>query len=372
MTNQLLQRVQAQQGITKPKNQAKRKRARRAFRNALGGGGNSNTPTNGTMSRTAVSFSQHQGSQAPQLSGTGSRGGDLRVRIRHREYIAEATGSAAYAATAYSVNPGVGTTFPWLSQMAGLFESYLFNSLKFQYRTEAATSAAGKALLSVDWDAADATPTSKILQLQERTKADDAVWQNFDLPCDVADLRKNGQRYIRTGSLAANLDIKTYDVGTFVFGTQGSTGAIGELWVEYDVELITPNSSANPSAGSAAKIVGATSISTAQIFGTNPTITQANNLPITVSANTITFNATGSFLIETVRGGTTVVAMTAAASPPTVSVTAMAADTPNAAATLSNGSWKIVVTAPGQSIIFTSTDATTTACTARISQYSLT
>jgi hypothetical protein len=51
-------------------------------------------------------------------------------------------------------------------------------------------------------------------------------------------------RYIRTGSLALNEDIKLYDVANLQLATVGQAGAtvIGELWVEYDIILEVPNS----------------------------------------------------------------------------------------------------------------------------------
>jgi len=38
--------------------------------------------------------------------------GDGRVRIRHREYIADVAGSVTFASTAFAVNPGIAATFP--------------------------------------------------------------------------------------------------------------------------------------------------------------------------------------------------------------------------------------------------------------------
>jgi len=121
---------------------------------------------------------------------------------------------------------------------------------------------------------------------------------------DDADLRKFGvQRYIRYGNLASNLDVKTYDVGTLFVGTV-NTGAtlLGEVWVEYEVELSTPQYDTLSALTSlSAKIVGA-SPSAASYLGTTPTIT--GGLSITATANTITFNRVGQYLLTFVCIGT--------------------------------------------------------------------
>jgi len=210
----------------------------------------------------------------------------------------------------------------------------------------------------MDWDAADAAPTSKIQQLQDRTKADDAVWQNFNMPCDIQDLRKLPQRYVRTGTLAANLDIKTYDVGNMTFGTQGSTGTIGELWVEYDVELITPQPSPLPLS---AKIVSTTSISNAAIFGSAAVIT--GSLPVTASASTLTFNSPGQYLVEFFLTGT-LSAYTLTTG--TAATTALVGVSSGAAIAISQA---VNVTAAGQTLILSSPTGTVTAGVTRVAQY---
>jgi hypothetical protein len=292
--------------------------------------------------------------------------GDLRVRVRHREYIGEVLGSVAYAVLSFSINPGLASSFPWLSQLARLFESYQFNRLVFQYRTQASTAATGKVLLSVDWDAADTAPTSKVLQLQERTKMDDASWKNFDLPCDIADLRKFGtQRFVRSGTLAANLDIKTYDVGNLLVGVQGqaNANAVGELWVEYDLDLMTPQSSDASSGSDSVKIVAATAISDINLFGNAPVVTGTSGL-VTVANNTITFLKIGTYLVDVLRTGTGLIALVLSG---TAAGIVALSTTIDAAATGALSQIRVVTTAVNQTMIVdASGDTTDTASTTRI------
>jgi hypothetical protein len=301
-----------------------------------------------------------QGASRPNFSSSTSNG-DLRVRVRHREYVTDITGSVAFAVAQYNINPGLASLFPWLSGLAALFESYKFNRLSFQYRTESSTSQVGKALLAVDWDVLDAAPLSKQAMMQERTKADGPTWVNFDLKCDLADLLKFGvQRYIRSGSQPAGSDLKTYDVGMLNVGSQGCTNApvIGELWIEYDVELITPNTSAGPPSG---KIISGSAVSNAAIFGTAPTVT--GNSSVAASGSTLTFAQPGMWLVDVIAQGT-LSAITVTTGTVTVITSAIAGNVSEAII-----SSVIEVTAVGQTLIYSSPTGTVTSSITRIAAY---
>lgn len=246
-----------------------------------------------------AAFGSVRGASRPQISTGPRRDADLRIRVRHREYVQDITGSVAFALQQLNINPGLASLFPWLSNLAALFESYQFNSLTFQFRTEGGTAQAGKILLAVDWDVLDNPPATKQAMMQERTKADAQTWVNFDLVCDLRDLLKFGvQRYIRNGAAPSVSDLKTYDVGMFNLATQGVTGApvVGELWVEYDVELITPNTA--PLLLTTERFSGATPTS-ASIVGAAPVIT--GGALVTVSGNVVTFLAAGKYFVHCCR-----------------------------------------------------------------------
>jgi len=167
--------------------------------------------------------------------------GDGRVRVRHREYIADVAGSVAFAANSYVVNPGIVATFPWLSVLAANFESYKFNNLCFQFSTEKSASTNGSLMIAIDYDANDAAPTTKTIMMSYHNAVRCPVWSETKYVADRPDLQKLPQRYIRAGAVTGT-DLKTYDVGNLFVSTAGcaDTSALGELYVIYDVELITP------------------------------------------------------------------------------------------------------------------------------------
>jgi len=169
------------------------------------------------------------------------------ARIIHREYIGEVTAGTSspsvFSNTSYPVNPGQNQTFPWLSQIASRYESYRFNALRFDYETEAPSSLGGSLVLALDYDASDPAPVSKQQALAFRESVRSAPWKECRHVSLSEDLNKQKSYFVRNGSQPSTTDIKTYDVGNLNVITQGVTTAsstCGELYVEYDVTLMTP------------------------------------------------------------------------------------------------------------------------------------
>jgi len=46
------------------------------------------------------------------------------VRIKHREFLGNVSGSVGYVSTSYNINPGLKASFPWLFTTAASFEQY--------------------------------------------------------------------------------------------------------------------------------------------------------------------------------------------------------------------------------------------------------
>jgi len=299
-------------------------------------------------------------------------GSDGSVVVRHREYLADLLGYSAFTNLQFPINPGMATSFPWLSNVARSYESYHFRSLKFLYETEIATSSSGKVMLAVDYDAADAAPVSKVQMLSNHTSIPRPVWSEAVLSCDQADLAKcSKQLYVRSGSLASNLDIKTYDVGNLNVAFQGCsvTTVNGELYVEYEVELHTPqlDPTALALAGSL-KITGASSVSKTAIFGVAPTY--VGGLGATAVTNTITFTQPGQYLVSLLLTGTTLTDGSGSLGG-TASAATLIGQYAIADATLGQSMVRVNVPDSGMtlSIDMSALAATVTASIARISSY---
>jgi hypothetical protein len=115
------------------------------------------------------------------------------------------------------------------------------------------------------------------------------------------EMHQPGQRkFVRSQALAANLDIKTYDSGNlFVFTVDSAAAASwGKLWVEYDVDLFTPQSQSSTPVG----VAGGSFVAVGGMTGANPLGTSAtsnaNNQYISVSTSgVITFLKTGTYIL---------------------------------------------------------------------------
>jgi hypothetical protein len=229
-------------------------------------------------------------------------------RVRHREYIADVDGVVGFGTVTYAINPGIAATFPWLSTVANRYESYKFHKLHFIYETNKSASTNGSVQGLIDFDAADAAPTTKALFMGQANAVRSAVWQEFVFDARLKDIHKfAAERYTRSTTLASNLDIKTYDVGNFFIGAAGcaDTSVVGELYVEYDVELTTPQLNPEVSSTGAAEAQvlfsdGGT-LSTTNYFGSAPLSYGASFA--TAAVNTLTFNTAGTYILFVASSG---------------------------------------------------------------------
>lgn len=202
----------------------------------------SNESVRGSVSKremVPVAMSRFRSTGAPKQINLPN--GD--VIVEHSEYLADVVGTAAFAAFQYPVNPGQPQTFPWLSQMAGLYESYKFDFLEFQYQNTCGSNTNGLVMLAIDYDASDPAPLDKVQLSAYQGYARDAPWKDFIHRSTKQNLNKRESYYVRTGALSANQDIKLYDTGNLFSATQGMSDpqiTVGELYVKYKVRFSTP------------------------------------------------------------------------------------------------------------------------------------
>jgi len=234
----------------------------------------------------------------------------LKQMIEEDEYIADINGSVAFATNAFNVNIGQSSTFPWGSKIAALFEKYHFDMLEFYYRREvseyATNGQSGKVMLSFDYDASDAAPTSKQQVLDTIPHADAMPCEpTVVLRINTNEMKSQDGWYVRSGAQPANTDIKTYDCGILYVSTYGcaNTTAIGELRVRYKCTLHVPVLEASGGAASSAgsyfeitspligEVSAATTVYDTQFASATNPVVIANSIGATI-ANTglITLN----------------------------------------------------------------------------------
>lgn len=248
-------------------------------------------------------------------------------RLQHREFIRDAnkdvSGDEFVLVENLAVNPGLDSTFPWLSAIARNFERYVFHKLSFFFVPTLGTQTSGKIMIAPDYDAADDNTTlTKAQFLSFEDSITGPIWKPAVMRSRHSNFTQLKSHYVRTKTLDSNLDIKTYDVANVFFGTSGytSTGIVGELWVEYDITFYNPQLSTEHDAESYQYERTNVSALNQPFAGTgDPTIVNGG-VPVTlVDATTVNLEETGKFLLRC--GAEVCTAITAMSDPTSTSAT---------------------------------------------------
>jgi len=186
------------------------------------------------------------GMTPPQVVNSMNKGGYI---IRHREYIADISPSVAFAIQTIPLNPGLASSFPWLSQIAASFEEYKWRGLLFEFKStssdailSAGTSTAlGAVMMATQYNCL-APPfadkrTMENYEFANSEKPSVSFIHPVECKASVTPLTK---LYVRSGAIPANSDQRLYDLGEFnlaTAGMQNGNGVIGELWATYEIEL---------------------------------------------------------------------------------------------------------------------------------------
>nr|QDH89842.1 MAG: hypothetical protein H1Bulk30435_000001 [Riboviria sp.] len=166
--------------------------------------------------------------------------------VCNREYLGDILGTTSFNNTAYPLNPGINTTFPWLSTIAQNYQEYRFHGLVYEFRpliTDFVTNGApGVIVMATNYNADAAAYTSK--QQMENSEFAVSVKPTTALmhgvECDLSQTILP-QRFVRTGAVPAAQDMRLYDYGNFQLATQSNpVQDLGELWVSYCVEFFKP------------------------------------------------------------------------------------------------------------------------------------
>ncbi len=178
----------------------------------------------------------------PQVQNTGRS-----TMITGHEQIATVSGSVSFAATKYGTNPGL-TQFAWLSSRAAGFEKYRYRRFVVHYIPDkAVTTTPGSVFLAADFDPSDAAPGSLADMSTYEIQSNDRAFEAFTLNIPISRMFDGVRtKKIRSGPVPGDLTI--FDGASFSVCTVNcsDTSAIGQLWVDYEVELISPQVESTP------------------------------------------------------------------------------------------------------------------------------
>lgn len=241
-------------GLYGPRGSGRRRTGgRRAYR----GVAQRRNKTSYTGTNNLVNSSTAAGS-VPSFSTANDETGALTVT--HREYIRDIYGNPTlpsgvtedFTNQSLSLNPGLESTFPWLSQVAMNFEEYELVQCLFTYRSTIAdvnssNGQVGTIILTTNYNPSEEPFTNKSSMMGYAHSSSQKTVDNMlhGVECDPKKLSGARGKYVRTHGLSANEDIKSYDHGTFQFGIANTPASIadntiGELWVSYTVKLRKP------------------------------------------------------------------------------------------------------------------------------------
>lgn len=177
-----------------------------------------------------------QRNKGPQIS---MRNG--RTVIKHRELLKRVTSATTFFSSSNRINPGIESTFDWLSGRAVGWEKYVFRKLSVEYvgRTGSATS--GTVGLSFDYDTLDLDPVTEREFYANNGSVECAPWQR--VAC-AANRLIGRELFVRAGHTStAGMDLKTYDAGKVIVAVSDGASAgdsWGKVYIDYEIELLNP------------------------------------------------------------------------------------------------------------------------------------
>jgi len=239
------------------------------------------------------------------------------VRICHREFVTEVSGTTLFSGTSYYVNPGIYSVFPWLASLASNFEQWTPNGVVFEYRSTSGTALAsanaamGVVLMSTQYNSAALDFTSKQAIDSYEYSTSTVPYSNAMHAVEC----KSGTRPIDTlfvrsqgSSAAVNVsDPQMYDLGVFQVSTVGMQSAytVGEIWVSYDITFKKPKIGGGIYS---AHLTSGSSPTAAAIFGTGWIMSYSNipGLGINTINSTkgVAINAPGTYVYSLTVTGT--------------------------------------------------------------------
>lgn len=248
--------------------------------------------------------------------------------VRHREYIGDISANSAFTLSAYDINPGLFTTFPWLAGVAKNFEQYMLTGMIFEYKTlsadytTASSAALGYVAMATQYNSLQPVFQDKIHMENYEFANSAKPSESFIHPieCKRA-LTPTDPLYVRTGPVETSADQRLYDLGKFQIATGGNSGSgiLGELWCTYEICFLKPKmNDTDDNVLSAHWRLG--TVTGPGPLGTSQTPDSDNSIDLTFSPTTITFPATlshGKFLLIWNCVGTSTAALVA----PTITAT---------------------------------------------------
>lgn len=203
--------------------------------------------------------------------------------IKHKEFLGDIPSSQIFLVASLPINPGIQGTFPWLAQIAENFEEWRPKKIKFVYRSmssNAVVAQQGNSSLGTIIMATEYNPGNPPFGNKQQMEAYQGAQSRDPSLSFKHYIQCKGTHnpldifYIRNGDVPG--DRRFFDLGNFQIATTGmgaSDVTLGELWVEYEIELLKPrlitsNALSNNPSADHFTITGDNTITNQAPFGT--------------------------------------------------------------------------------------------------------
>jgi len=172
--------------------------------------------------------------------------GEDSIRVRKREFVSSINSKLLFQNREFAINPGLASSFPWLSAIAANYEQYRVNGMIFQFVSTSSDAIAsntnlglGQVILATNYDAgADPFvdgPQMLNFMFSNSGKPSENIMHAIECaPNDTA----QQLYYTRVGAVPEGRDPRLYDLGLFQIAVDNMPAAydgMGQLWVSYDI-----------------------------------------------------------------------------------------------------------------------------------------
>jgi len=214
----------------------------------------------GSVQQAPTAFGSITRNMKPRFSS----GGDGIIVVDHCEYIGPVVTDVTneYAYDVYPLDLGDGTSFPWGSKIAQLYESGSLEALDVIFKSSTQTSGSGLVEIGIDYDAADATDnvTERML-LNWEDSLETNVWLSAIHRSRPKNLKKVLKERFQSESGADKrlssfgnvyVSTTTTNLVTFISPSVYTTVTLGHIYFRYRMRLTTPTLNSSLGLGSLA------------------------------------------------------------------------------------------------------------------------
>jgi len=161
----------------------------------------------------------------------------------------------SYNANSFVINPGNTGMFNWLSTLAGNFDKYRIIKFRASFVSNQPTSVAGRVGLGIDYDSTDPLPADRTEFFSLTHNVESAPWDCLTLDVPF----KSEIKFVNSHTIT---DSKLIDYGQLVcmadqIVTTGTALILGDIIIEYEVELLDPQQAVYSTASFVGNNVGA-------------------------------------------------------------------------------------------------------------------